>query len=210
MADPTPLKPPLRERKHAATRDHIHRVALGLFLARGFSRVSVEEIADAANVAPRTFFRYFPVKEDAALALNDDMMRVLREALLAVDQALPPLVQVRDALAESLNFMHATSAPGLAELLAREPAIAARLEHHNLRYEEIIADHLEALAGGGPARRLRARLFAAAAAAALMHVRRERIAAHSLPEDYAAIAFDFVSALQPAWDATMASETEGP
>jgi AcrR family transcriptional regulator len=203
------LKAPLRERKRAATRERIHRVALHLFLGRGFGNVSVDELADAAGIAPRTFFRYFAVKEDAALALNDDMTRVLRQSLRAADPSLPALVQVRDALAESLRFMQATSPPGLRELLAKEPTIAARLEHHNAGYEEIVADHLQGLAGGGPARGYRARMFAAAAVAALMHVRRERIAGHDLPENYAALALDFVRDLQVAWDATMRSESPG-
>ena len=196
-------KAPLRERKRAATRSRIHRVAVEFFLARGFANVSVEEIAGAADVAPRTFFRYFPVKEDAVLAMNGDMMRALREALAGADRAKPALIQVRDAFAEALRFLFAASLPGMGELIAREPAIAERLEHYNLEHEAIVAAYLEELAGGGTERRLRARFFAAAVLAAMTHARREVIAGHGARGEYAAAALEFIADLQLAWDATM-------
>jgi AcrR family transcriptional regulator len=57
----------LRERKKEQTRRRIAEVALGLFVERGFDAVTVNEIAEAADVAKATLFAYFPVKESLVL-----------------------------------------------------------------------------------------------------------------------------------------------
>ncbi len=54
----------LRERKKAKTREAILREAFRLFRERGYSATTVEQIAEAAEISPATFFRYFPAKED--------------------------------------------------------------------------------------------------------------------------------------------------
>jgi AcrR family transcriptional regulator len=58
----------LRERKKLERRRCIETAAIDLFDTNGFERTTIEQIAARADIAPRTFFSYFPTKEDVVLA----------------------------------------------------------------------------------------------------------------------------------------------
>ena len=58
----------LRDRQRAQIRADIRRAAFRLFIERGYDAVTTEEIATAAGVSPRTFFRHVPTKEELLLA----------------------------------------------------------------------------------------------------------------------------------------------
>jgi len=101
----------LRERKKARTREAIRDHAFRLFREQGYGATTVEQIAEAAEVSPSTFFRYFPNKED--VALTDDLDPLLLEAFRAQPPELGQIAAVRAAL-------HAVLADTPAEELARD------------------------------------------------------------------------------------------
>ena len=103
-ADDQP-RPGLRERKKAKTRAAIQRCALRLFLEQGYEATTIEQIAEAAEVSPSTFFRYFPTKED--VALYDDLDPLLIAAFDAQPASLSPIQALRAALHQVLDQLPA-------------------------------------------------------------------------------------------------------
>ncbi len=98
--DPPP-KPGLRERKKAKTRALIQKHALRLFRERGYDETSIEQIAEAAEVSPSTFFRYFPTKED--VVLYDPFDPLLLAAFRAQPAELSPIGALRAAMKSVLG-----------------------------------------------------------------------------------------------------------
>ena len=93
----------LRERKKLKTREAIRREAFRLFDENGYANTTVEQIADAAEVSPSTFFRYFPSKESVLLA--DDMDPIMLEALERQPRELSPMAAIRRAAEETFATM---------------------------------------------------------------------------------------------------------
>lgn len=80
-----------RDRKKQATRRALRNAALELVAERGFAHVTVEDIAEAADVATRTFFNYFPSKESAVIGADPERIEELRTNLLTRPAEEKPL-----------------------------------------------------------------------------------------------------------------------
>src|SRR6202035_4622817 len=89
----------LRERKKLATRRLLRRAALDLVAQRGLTNVTVEDIAEGAEVAPRTFFNYFPPKEAVLFGGDPDRAAELREGIVSEDPGKSALDALRVVLA---------------------------------------------------------------------------------------------------------------
>jgi AcrR family transcriptional regulator len=92
----------LRERKKARTREAIIDAALELFERQGFEATTVEDIAAAADVSPRTFFRYFDTKLDVVMARNVDDTDDIDDLIAALPPDLGPLEAVHQVLRQKL------------------------------------------------------------------------------------------------------------
>ena len=99
-ADQACAPPPasLRERKKLATRRELRRVALRMIAERGYSNVTVEEIAEAANVSPRTFFNYFPTKEAALFGADPELAEATRDAIVRQSPGEPVVTVLRQIM----------------------------------------------------------------------------------------------------------------
>jgi AcrR family transcriptional regulator len=162
----------LRDRHKARTRAGIAQAALRLFRKQGFEATTVEEIALAAEVSPRTFFRYFPSKEAAAFPDHERRLARLEELLLA-HAAQPPLQRVRSALLGIARELERERCAVVAwqKVVEGSPALLAQERVRDLAWEEAIARALGAGALGTDADR-RARLAAGALFGAIRAVLR--------------------------------------
>jgi AcrR family transcriptional regulator len=89
----------LRERKKLATRRALRRAALSLIVQRGYAHVTVEDIAEAAEVSPRTFFNYFASKEAVLFGGDAGRLSALRARLLEHPPGENALTALQEALA---------------------------------------------------------------------------------------------------------------
>ncbi|VEG51797.1 TetR family transcriptional regulator [Mycolicibacterium aurum] len=90
--------PSLRERKKARTRLAIRQEAFRLFDQQGYANTTIDQIAHAADVSPRTLYRYFGVKE--ALLVSDDHTTPIVEAFANAPRELSIVAAYRHALTE--------------------------------------------------------------------------------------------------------------
>lgn len=97
----------LRERKKRATRDALQRAALALVGSAGVEAVTVEDIAAAADVSPRTFFNYFPTKEDAIIGWDPSILAETVDRLRRRPTEEPAPKALRTALLEVLASLEA-------------------------------------------------------------------------------------------------------
>jgi AcrR family transcriptional regulator len=163
----------LRERKKLATRRSLRRAALDLVTDRGFAHVTVEDIAAAADVSPRTFFNYFPSKEAALFGTDPERIPVLRDRLIHTAPGEPALtalrlIMVSDAQAVAVELSELGGEP--AEWLRRmksahsDPQLRAARAAQMAMVERAIAEGLAERLGTDPDRDPYPSLLAATAA----------------------------------------------
>jgi AcrR family transcriptional regulator len=125
-----------RERKKNATREAIHEAALSLTEELGLAGVTVEAIAERADVAPRTFFNHFPSKVHAVLGKDPDRAGRIRQALESRPAGEAPLTSLRHVLLE--DFLPTeTTVEGLLRRFRVVHSEAMLLSTLHAEFEEI-------------------------------------------------------------------------
>ncbi|MEV5978970.1 TetR family transcriptional regulator [Streptomyces sp. NPDC052114] len=195
----------LRERKKRQTATRIWRTALDLFLERGFDRVSVAEIAAAAEVSKVTVFNYFGTKEDVLLGPIEEHVA---DAADAVRHRAPGESAV-DALRRQFLAKVAERDPSiglsddprllqLRQLISDTPALARRTLIFQMRGVELLAEVLAEETGDRLLAGVAAHQLLAARDAVILENHRRLLAgatADDMADDCAALAeraFDLV------------------
>jgi AcrR family transcriptional regulator len=132
----------LRERKRRQTRERLIETALGLFLKRGFDAVTVDDIAAAADTTKRTFFDYFPSKEDVIAAWQDDFGATLAAGVRARPTEEPWVMVVERAFIEAISSAATPQSIAVSRLVESTPALQARNQVKYARLEQTLADAL--------------------------------------------------------------------
>ena len=120
-------------RRRATSRAELEQVAFTLFTARGFDATTVDEIAAAAGIGRRTFFRYFPSKNDVPWGAFEDELERMRVRLKACAPEVPVMDAIRYALID-FNRVAPAQVPlhrRRMQLILRVPTLLA---HSTLRF----------------------------------------------------------------------------
>ena len=130
----------LRERKKARTKATIQHHALRLFQAQGYDGTTVEQIAEAAEISPSTFFRYFPTKED--VVLYDD----LDPLMIAAYRAQPPELGPIEAMRHAMHVAFASLPPDETMAQAERARLVMQVPDLRMRMLDQITDATNLLA----------------------------------------------------------------
>ena len=157
----------LRDRKKDRTRRTIQSAGLQLFAQNGFQATTIEEIAAAADVAPRTFFRYFPTKEE--IVFWPAYRPLLAELMAARPDDEPAVAALCHAIVDGLSAFYDQDRERVLERLKlafRTPALQPRLRQEQAISASALAKVLAGRLHASP-EDLEVRAVAAAVAAAL-------------------------------------------
>ncbi len=174
--DTSPTKLGLRERKKQQTRETIARAALRLFAERGYDETTLADIAEAADVAPRTIFAYFESKEDILLCEEGSFLSDLKRRL----EERPAGTTTVDAIREFLSRIEQADedAKLRKKIISASPALQMKMRGRHAELEPMLAQSIAKDLGSEPGD-IRPLLIAASMTAAFTSVRDRVLEAES-------------------------------
>lgn len=176
----------LRERKKRQTAQRIEAAALDLFERDGFEATTVEAIAAAADISPRTFFHYFATKDDVVLADYADRLARVTDVLREQPSGTSPwraLTTSFRAVAADYEHERMTLLRRF-RIMASTESVFARSLQLQAGWEDAVTSVLDSHVGGA-GRQHPTRLLATSAVAAMRAAMHDWIAggaADSLPD----------------------------
>ncbi|MGW3727917.1 TetR family transcriptional regulator [Streptomyces sp. NPDC000851] len=134
----------LAQRKRELVSNELTEAALQLLALKGFDGVTIDEIAAAAGVSKRTFFRYFASKEDVVVQFLAEMGAGIRTELAGRPAGEPPSVALRHSVSVSVAACagHSDRALRVVQLILGTPALHARFLERQAHWRDELATEL--------------------------------------------------------------------
>lgn len=143
--------PGLRERKKAKTRRAIEDAAIRLVTEQGYDNTTIDQIAEAAEISPSTFFRYFPTKEDAVV--TDDYDPLFIAAIARAPRSDNPVGLLQYAMREAFVEIYSQDREQIyrrSRLVLTTPALRAHIVEGTLQTQRVMGEAIAARTGGRP------------------------------------------------------------
>jgi AcrR family transcriptional regulator len=137
-------RPGLRERKKEATLERLREVALDLFVERGFDAVSVDDIAEVAEVSKTTFYRYFPSKEELLFGRAAEHLALVRSVFDERPLTESPVEAARHAFRAVAGIYQSDPHQKLAMscIIKSTPSLAPGSQANQTAWEELLRDEV--------------------------------------------------------------------
>nr|WP_274636047.1 mycofactocin system transcriptional regulator [Microbacterium bovistercoris] len=139
-------------RSPSTSRDELSHIALELFLANGFDETTVDEIARAARIGRRTFFRYYASKNDLAWGSFDELLAKMAAHLDALGDSVALMDALHEAVIEFNRFPE-EEIPFHRERMRLILTVPSLIAHSSLRYadwRQVVVDYAARRLGESP------------------------------------------------------------
>jgi len=137
---------PVRERTRRAVRGELAQLAVGLFVEKGYDETTIDDLAAAAGMSKRTFFRYFASKEELVMGKYEFFGEQLAEDLAARPAGEPVWVSLRQVFGRVVDHVESdargTEAVAMEKMVRDHPTLNASYLERVSRMQELVLDEV--------------------------------------------------------------------
>jgi AcrR family transcriptional regulator len=140
---------PVRERTRRAVRSELAQLAADLFVEKGYDETTIDDLAAAAGMSKRTFFRYFASKEELVLGKYELLGEQLAEDLAARPAGEPIWVSLRQVFGQVVDRVESegTASIAMEKIVRDHPALNASYLERVSRMQEQMLDEARTRTG---------------------------------------------------------------
>src|SRR5947207_14476288 len=142
---------PVRERTRRAVRGELAQLAVSLFVEKGYDETTIDDLAAAAGMSKRTFFRYFASKEELVMGKYEYFGEQLAEDLAARPAGEPVWVSLRQIFGRVVDHVESdargTEAVAMEKMVRDHPALNASYLERVSRMQELVLDEARTRTG---------------------------------------------------------------